>query len=201
MQRVDERKGDGLQNHGSEYWELMAHLENAVFLQAMDASFIHSDPEKLLDAQYCREWVQGVAQDFVSERDTEEAAQILSDLVEARKKFERLLPGINNERPRGVLSAAHELLALLDRICDRRLNFGQIDLKISKRYRCLTDAAQGSVGNWSSDFKESFTRRFITIYDDFDAVLPSTREATWRYIKKADIRILEISREVKFLYR
>lgn len=183
----------GKENRVHEYEQLIAHLENALFLQAMNAPFIGPEPEKLLDARYCREWIQGIRRDFMAERDPEEAARIFCDLLDAGEAFERLLPP--DEALPVEKSAARQLVTALQDIYSFRLG-----ATVPANSEDAAETVTGASSEADTDFGTSFNKRFITI-DAFDAVLPGTREATLRYIRNADIRVLEISREVKFLYR
>lgn len=174
-----------------EYSKLIGHLENAVFLMEIRASFIEKTPEKLLDNHYCREWVQGIRRDFIGEENPDETARIFNNLLDTAEIFTRLLgkEEVGKEIAYGLVSEARSLLNAIKRIQDRQLEEG-----------VSGDTEQRGDDRKTDDFVKSFNRRFISI-DDFDSVFPGTRDATLRYIKKGNIRVAEISREVKFLYR
>lgn len=47
---------------------ILHHAENALFLIKMDAVFLHKNHSRIEDADYCREWVEGMKADMLQDR-------------------------------------------------------------------------------------------------------------------------------------
>lgn len=123
------------------YCELKNHTENAAFLICMNAG-------------YCREWVFGIRQDFVTERNIDKSAQLLNNLWEAVARFEAKFGGIEIH---ANSSEAAELLFDLKQI---KQQLAALANAVTGGGASQTDDSKTASGR--SDFKQSFKDRFIT---------------------------------------
>jgi hypothetical protein len=181
-------------NRGLETFIL--HLQNVLFLLVTEASFLGDRPAQLLDVEYCREWVQGMRGNLLSQEDPQRATLQFRELLEAAEDIKQWLGLERWTMPKGRSrrSEAWQLLDKIEKIYGNQLQEGSSGVSWS------SSTTDGGGGKAELDFVESFNRRFVR-FDTFDSVFPGSREATMRYVQKGDIRVLEISRELKFLYR
>jgi hypothetical protein len=175
------------------YNRLLNHCENAAFLIYSEASFIEDTPQKLLESDYCREWVHGLRLDFIAETNPDKSAQLLSTLAETCAGMEAELPGIGSENIQGAkLSEAAALLAAMNKI-----NMQQF---LNTSPASHTNRKEDSSESPSLTFVDSFNKRYITL-DEFREAINQSERTVQRYLEKSDIRVLEFSSNVKFLYR
>lgn len=175
-----------------EYQGLLVHLENAAFLVALEASFLEDYPRKLLEEGYCREWILGVRRNFVEEEDSKQASDLLEDLWSAVSRYESFFGA--EYRTVGLMSEARRLIHMLDGI------WGNVEQGVREG-----DTPEGTVVNKPEadegrNFVESFNDRFITI-DEFKEALGAGDRSVRRYLADSDIRMLEITSNLRFLYR
>jgi len=184
------------ENEDKQAWsDILFHLENAVFLQSMKAPFIDEMPEKLLDEEYCREWVMGIRLDFMKEQDIQSAAALFNDFSKAERRYQDSLGMIELDHKEFMYrqSEAVQLLTAIKQI--REQAFGNLNVVSSGKR-----AEDGGGESKRSDFVQSFRERFVTL-DEFEEVLPASSRSVKRYLEESDIRVLAISSNIKFLYR
>lgn len=175
-----------------EYNAILNHCENIAFLRFYGASFIKTQPLKLQDTDYCREWVLGIRLDFSTENDTEKAADLIMKLTKVGARLKNVFPGIMNETSgRERPSEAVVLTAALNHIKRQPLSINHSRLKSNRDKK--SDSQK-------DEFEDSFNERFIMI-ESFKNALGVSYKTVTRYINDNDIRVLELSSNTRYLYR
>src|SRR5699024_7555436 len=175
------------------YNRLLNQSENAAFLICHQASFVKDNPQKLLDLDYCREWVLGVRLDFVSETDADKSSELLLALSETCAAVAMVLPGIGHDRITGTQpSEAATLWVAMNKIKNQQF--------LTSYYIPKAENRQTSQTHHAGDFTDSFNRRYIT-FDEFKEALNVSPKTAQRYIKDNEIRMLELTSNTKWLVR
>lgn len=89
----------------AELYPLFHHAENASFLIRYGAGFLEKEPDKLADATYCQEWVEGLYEDWTGDGGLEDP-DLMQQLMTALAHSDNTMRPARAAFPDAPLSAA-----------------------------------------------------------------------------------------------
>lgn len=161
MDEIDNRLS-GMGGETTDFRTLAAlfhHLENALFLWKMETSFLERHPERLCEADFCREWVKQMITNLVAGEDDKAIHQRFQQLIGVRSWFDLHL---SHHRSGGEypLSEAGRWVLLVEQLMDsEKLSIGTSEDEEVSYGAAGNGAAENEISAFVKFFQETYVHK------------------------------------------